>query len=121
MFVQARKILNSLEDAQHRVDDVDSTSSGSVTIGVLPTLASFILPSTLKKLYAKFPHAMVIVREEISESLVDAAASGELGILIEVLPFDQTHLHVEPLFIDEFYVAVHQDNPLSRLEEIPII
>ena len=69
---------------------------------------------------AKYPEAMVIVREEISESLVDAAASGEIDILIEVLPFDQTHLNVESLFLDEFYIAVHQDNPLSRLEEIPI-
>ena len=109
-----------MEDAKHRVDDVDSSSGGSVTIGILPTLAPFIPPSTLANLSAKYPEAMVIVREEISESLVDAAASGEIDILIEVLPFDQTHLNVESLFLDEFYIAVHQYNPLSRLEEIPI-
>ena len=120
LFVQARKILSSVEDAKHRVDDVGSSSGGSVSIGILPTLAPFILPGTLAALSSKFPDALVIVREEISESIVDAAASGEIDILIEVLPFDNTHLHVEPLFIDEFYIAVHKDNPLSRLKEIPI-
>ena len=120
LFVQARKILSSVEDAKHQVDDVDSSSGGSVTIGILPTLAPFILPSTLATLSSKFPDALVIVREEISESIVDAAASGEIDILIEVLPFDETHLYVESLFLDEFYVAIHQDNPLSRLDEIPI-
>ena len=119
-YNQACKILRSVEDAQQRVNDIDSTSGGSVTIGILPTLAPFILPNTLVTLSKKFPEALVIVREEISETLVDAAARGEIDILIEVLPFDETHLNVESLFLDEFYVAVHQDSPLAEFDEIPI-
>jgi len=120
LYEQARKILRSVEDAEHSVNDIDNTSGGSVTIGILPTLAPFILPSTLITLSKKFPEATVIVREEISEAIVDAAARGEIDILIEVLPFDETHLNVELLFSDEFYVAVHQDNPLAKLKKIPI-
>ena len=120
LFEQARKILSSVEYAKQSVNDVDSTSGGSVTIGILPTLAPFILPSTLVTLSEKFPEALVMVREEISESIVDAAARGEIDILIEVLPFNEAHLHVEPLFSDKFYVAVHQDSPLGKLEEISI-
>ena len=120
LFDQARKILSSVEDARNRVNAVDSTSGGSVTIGILPTLAPFILPSTLVALSEKFPEAMVMVREEISETLLDAAARGEIDILIEVLPFDESNLNVEALFLDDFYVAVHKNSPLAELEAIPI-
>ena len=106
LFEQARKILSSVEDAKQSVNDVDSTSGGAVTIGILPTLAPFILPSTLVSLSEKFPEALVMVREEISESIIDAAACGEIDILIEVLPFNESHLHVEALFSDEFFACV---------------
>jgi len=50
---------------------------------------------------------MVTVREEISEALIAAAMCGELDILVEALPFDETCLNVEPLFSDTFYLAVN--------------
>jgi len=120
MYEQAQKILTDVEEAKHRVSDVGETSGGVVAIGILPTLAPFILPSTLLALSEKYPEAIVTVREEVSEAIVDAAARGELDILIEVLPFDETYFNIEPLFCDEFYVAVHQDAPLAKLEAIPI-
>ncbi len=120
LYDQACKILSSVEDAKHRVNDINNTSGGSVSIGILPTLAPFILPKMLMALSEKFPEAVVMVREEISEAIIDAAARGEIDILIEVLPFDETHLNVESLFSDKFFVAVHQDSPLAKLEEIPI-
>lgn len=120
MYEQAQKILTTVEEAKRRVSDVDDTNGGTVSVGILPTLAPFILPSTLLSLSEKYPNATVTVREEVSEVIVDAAARGEIDILIEVLPFDDTHLSIEPLFSDEFYVAVHEDNALAKLDEIPI-
>ena len=120
MYEQARKIMTDVEEAKRRVSDVDDASGGTVAIGILPTLAPFILPSTLMALSKKYPEAMVTVREEVSGAIVDAAGRGELDILIEVLPFDETYLNIEPLFSDEFYVAVHQDSPLAKLDVIPI-
>ena len=120
MYEQACKILRSVENARHRVNDVNSAHGGSIAIGILPTLAPFMLPNTLLALAEKYPEAVVTVREEISEAIVDAANRGEIDILIEVLPFDETYLDVEPLFLDQFYIAIHEDNPLAKLEEIPI-
>ncbi|MGI9294721.1 MAG: LysR family transcriptional regulator [Pseudomonadales bacterium] len=120
MYEQAQKILTDVEEAKRRVSDFDDSGGGSVAIGILPTLAPFILPSTLLALSKKYPEALVTVREEVSEAIVDAAGRGELDILIEVLPFDETHLNVERLFSDEFYVAVHRDSPLAKLSVVPI-
>ncbi|MGI9287296.1 MAG: LysR family transcriptional regulator [Pseudomonadales bacterium] len=120
MYEQAQKILTDVEEAKRRVSDFDDTSGGAVAFGILPTLAPFMLPSTLLALSKKYPAAVVTVREEVSEVIVDAAGRGELDILIEVLPFDETHLKVERLFSDKFYVAVHKDSPLAKLSEVPV-
>ena len=120
LYEQASKILKSVDDAKRCVSDFDSTSGGSVNIGIVPTLGPFILPSTLRALSEKFPKAVVTLREEISESLVIAAKRGELDILIESLPFDENNLNVEPLFLDPFYLAVHRDSHLAEMDEIHI-
>jgi LysR family hydrogen peroxide-inducible transcriptional activator len=121
MYEQAQYILTKVEETKRRLSDADDTSGGTVAIGILPTLAPFMLPSTLLALSAKYPEAMVTVREEVSEVIVDAAARAELDILIEALPFDETYLNIEPLFSDEFYVAVHRESPLAKLDVIPIM
>ncbi len=120
LYERASEILKNVEDAKRRVIDFDSVSGGSVNIGILPTLGPFVLPSTLRALSEKFPEAIVTVREEISESLIAAAKCGELDILIESLPFDESNLIVEPLFSDPFYLAVHRDSHLAEMDEVRI-
>ena len=120
LYEQASKILKSVDDAKRSVNDFDNVNGGSVNIGILPTLAPFLLPNILATLSEKFPNAFITVREEISEALVAAAKRGELDILIEVLPFDESNLNVERLFLDPFYLAVHCDHPLAELEEVHI-
>jgi len=121
LYEQARKILTSVEDTRHLVNDIDKASGGSVTIGILPTLAPFMLPKLLLALAEKFTDALVTVREDVSEALVAAAQRGEIDILIDVLPFDDTNMDVVALFLDPFFIAVHQDDPLAKLEEAPIL
>lgn len=120
MYEQSRKILASVEEARRRVSYADDTSGGSVSVGVLPTLAPYVLPSTLQSLSTKFPNATVTVREQVSEAIVEAAARGEIDILIEVRPFDDTHLNVVPLFSDDFFVAVNEQSPLADLDAVTV-
>lgn len=120
LYKQARKILSDVEEAKHQVSDVGNSSGGTVAIGILPTLAPFMLPRALMALSKEFPEATVTVREEISEAIVDASQRGEVDILIEVLPIDETGLKIEPLFSDEFYVAVHPDSPLAERDVISV-
>ncbi len=120
LYEQARKILQEVENTKRRVNDFDSVKGGSVNIGVLPTLGSFILPSTLRALSEKYPEANVTVREELSESLVEATKRGELDILIEALPFDENNLNIEPLFSDSFYLAIHKNDALADLKEVHV-
>lgn len=120
LYEQASKILKSVDDAKRQVKDFDSANGGTVNIGILPTLAPFMLPNTLDVLSQKFPNAIITIREEISETLVAAAKRGELDILIEALPFDKSNLNIERLFLDSFYLAVHSEHPLATKEKVHI-
>ena len=91
------KVLTPVEETKHRVSNIDESSGGTVAIGILPTLAPFMLPSTLLALSEEFPEAIV-----------------------EVLPFNEDNLNIERLCSDEFYVAVHKDSPWAELDMIPI-
>ena len=129
LYEQASAILSKVDDTKRRVSDIDTHTGGAVAIGVLPTLAPYMLPSALLALSAEYPEAVVTIREEISDSIVAAAERGELDILMEVLPFEGTQFEISPLFVDEFYVAVHQSNALAQrdiialdaLEDMPFI
>jgi LysR family hydrogen peroxide-inducible transcriptional activator len=120
LYEHACKIMGSIGDAKNEIKGIDQNSGGSIRVGILPTLAPFMLPKTLAMLSQKYPRANVLIREEISEALIKAASCGELDILIDVLPFDQSNLKVVPLFFDTFYLAVHRDNPLADLKEVHV-
>ena len=120
LYERARRILNDVEDAERQVKDVDQSNGGHVAVGILPTLAPFLLPNVLSALAKTHPNATVTIREEVSEVIVGALTRSELDVLIEVLPFDERNVHVEPLFRDEFFVAVHRDDALSRLDTISV-
>ena len=120
LYEQASKILKSVDDAKRQVKDFDSANGGTVNIGILPTLAPFMLPNALDVLSQKFPNAIITIREEISETLVAAAKRGELDILIEALPFDKSNLNIERLFLDSFYLVVHSEHPLATKEKVHI-
>lgn len=120
LYEHACKILRSVDDAKVEMKEVDQNSGGLIRVGILPTLAPFILPKILESLSQKYPQANVIIREEVSEMLINAASCGELDILIEVLPFDQSNLTIESLFFDTFYLAVHQNSPLAKLKEVHV-
>ena len=120
VYEQATKILADVEETKHRVSDVSDVRGGTVAVGILPTLAPFMLPGILMELSNRYPEATVTVREEVSEVIVGAARRGELDILVEVTPFDETDLTVESLFSDEFLVAVHKDHEFGQLDEVPV-
>lgn len=120
LYQHARDILATVAHAKRRVDELDDDTGGRVAIGILPTLAPFMLPSILPALSRTHPNATVMVREEVSNVIVDDLARADLDVLIEVLPFDDNDIEVTRLFTDEFCVTVHKNNPLAQLNEISI-
>ncbi len=78
----ARRILGSLHDAQSCLDECHEALTGMVTVGIIPTVAPYIVHSLLRALSAAHPGVVVQIREDTTESLVRALENGDLDMAI---------------------------------------
>ena len=79
---------------------VKGAISRTIRLGVIPTIAPFVLPSMLKALRSAHPACKLFVREDLSQALVNALQVGELDVLLLALPFPAEHTDTLTLFED---------------------
>src|SRR5205823_3653107 len=78
--------------------------SGELRMGVIPTVAPFLLPTMLPRLRAQWPSLKLYLREETSNAACEALHRGQLDCVLLALPFacgevDNALLFEDPLFI----------------------
>lgn len=102
--VRARAILAS-------VNDLASASRGStdlagpLRLGIIPTVAPFLLPSALPKMQTLFPLAEFRVREAMSATLIAELSAGILDLIILAMPVVDAGIETLPLFDDQFMLV----------------
>jgi LysR family hydrogen peroxide-inducible transcriptional activator len=102
---RAESILTAARDlidfARHR-----DVLSGRLHLGIIPTLAPYILPRVLPRLQAKYPQLHLEVRETQTKSLLDELNRGDLDAAMLALPVDGADVETLTLFDDAFLLAV---------------
>jgi LysR family hydrogen peroxide-inducible transcriptional activator len=101
---RAEQILTATRDlvdfARHR-----DVLSGPLRLGIIPTLAPYILPRMLPQLQTKYPRLRLEVRETQTKTLLDELARGELDCIMLALPADGVDVETLKLFDDPFLLA----------------
>ena len=82
--------------------------TGDLHLGVIPTIAPFMLPGALPKLRRQFPELKLYLHEEQSQRIYERLMDGELDLLLLALPYDMRGVDVAPLFRDRFMLAYRQ-------------
>jgi LysR family hydrogen peroxide-inducible transcriptional activator len=102
---RAENILASVRDltdfARHR-----DLLAGSLKLGIIPTLAPYLLPRTLPPLQARYPGLALEIRESQTASLIDELRAGKLDAVMLALPAEGAEFEVLPLFDDPFLLAM---------------
>lgn len=102
---RADQILAATRDlvdfARHR-----DVLSGSLKLGIIPTLAPYVLPRLLPRLQTKYPALRLEVRETQTKSLIDELMRGELDAAMLALPVEGADVETLALFDDAFLLAV---------------
>ena len=116
---RAEHILTGSRDlvdfARHR-----DVLSGRLVLGIIPTLAPFILPRVLPLLQKQYPALRLEVRETLTQALLDELAGGEIDCVMLALPAVAADVEVLPLFTDAFLLAVPAGDPLPLLARVDI-
>ncbi len=108
---RAERILAATRDlvdfARHR-----GVLSGKLRLGIIPTLAPYILPRVLPRLQTSYPQLRLEVRETQTKMLLDELAGGDLDAVMLALPADGADVEILRLFDDPFLLALPAADPL---------
>lgn len=92
---------------------------GRFRLGMIPTIAPYLLPHVLPELKQQFPEMRLELREAVTGSLVDDTATGRIDAFVAALPLDYPGLVAEQLFDDRFFLAVPADDPGFAAPPVP--
>ena len=84
---------------------------GQLKLGVIPTLAPYLLPKLLPLLQARYPEVVVKLRETQTKGLIEELVAGDLDAVMLALPAAGSEIEVIPLIEDPFLLAVPADDP----------
>jgi LysR family transcriptional regulator, hydrogen peroxide-inducible genes activator len=92
--------------------------SGRLKLGIIPSLAPYLLPKFLPILQARYPDLTVELRETQTKILIEELAGGDLDALMLALPVLDAEIETIRLFDDPFLLAVPADDPLPETARV---
>lgn len=114
---QAREIMLQVEDLQRFVDRQKDPLSFPLTVGIIPTIAPYLLPKMLPVLNQQYPASHLTIVEEQSHVLVEKIRSGEIDCAILALPYPCDGLLSLECWQEDFYwVARRQERHAQKAE-----
>ena len=108
LATQARLCLRDVESLVEMARGQREPLTGELHLGVIPTIAPFLLPAALPKLRRKFPKLELYLHEDQSQRIYDRLMDGDLDVLLLALPYDMRGVELMPLFEDRFALAYRQ-------------
>lgn len=105
--VQARLCLRDAEALVELAKHHQEPLAGQLRLGVIPTIAPFLLPAFMPPLTRRFPKLKLYLREDTTAHLLQGLHDGELDVVLMALPYDVRQAEVMPLFRDPFRLACH--------------
>jgi LysR family hydrogen peroxide-inducible transcriptional activator len=109
---RARKILFEVEDATKELGDSPSFER-RITVGAIPTLAPYLLPTLIARCRKRHPNLQVNIREDFKSTLIREMLEGELDLALVALPMEEASIQVEVLWKEALILAVAKDHPLA--------
>ena len=111
---RARELLVGVEDMVSLCAGAGKPFHGKMRMGVIPTVAPYLLPGLLRQIRQHHPEFQLFIREDLSQPLVDALQAGELDVLLLSLPFPAEQVETMMLFEDEFVLACQETHDLAK-------
>jgi LysR family hydrogen peroxide-inducible transcriptional activator len=106
---QARLVMRDIESLVETARGGNEPLVGELRLGVIPTIAPFVLPGTLPKLRKHYPKLELLLTEDQTERVYRRLMEGELDVVLLALPWQLQGTEEMPLFEDRFCLACRDD------------
>lgn len=117
-LAKAQEIKQAVDDLYLLAKSEKGPLGYPMTIGVIPTIAPYLLPKVLPGLRQQYPDFKLSIVEEQSHALVDSVRKGEIDAAILALPYEHDGLLAFEFWQEDFYWVTHKDNDHAEQQEI---
>lgn len=112
IVTQARLCLRDLGTLVELARENREPLGGTLRLGVIPTVAPFLLPKVLSRLRKAFPRLELLLKEDVTQRLYEELMSGELDVMLYAVPYDLAGVDTLELFTDAFLLAYREGTEL---------
>lgn len=117
---QAKRVVSESRGIYELVAQLKGDISGVITLGIIPTLAPYLLHRFVRGFLEKYPHVQLQVEELVTDEIVKRLKNDELDLGIVVTPLEEQGILEKPMFYEKFYAYLSKDHALLEQKELDI-
>lgn len=110
---RARRILEEADQICQTARHDKGLLASTIRLGIIPTASPYLLPLFLRPLHEAYPDLRVVLREDLTDNLLQELAAYELDALLLALPIEADGFTALPLFEEPFWFACPAGHPLA--------
>ena len=118
LIEQARMTLSATQRIKEIIQEEQQEVEGTLKIGIIPTLAPYLLPVFIGPYIRKYPAVKVEVEELVSEEIIRRLKRDMLDVGLFVTPYHDEKIVERPVFSEEMLVYAHPDSELLKKKEV---
>lgn len=118
VVARAREVLHGAEDIADLAASAAEPLSGPLRLGVIPTIAPYLLPRVLPRLRADHPSLRLYLREDLTARLLDRLGAGDLDVVLIALPYHAPDLETHEVAEDPFVLACPPGHALAAKADL---
>ncbi|MET9623728.1 LysR substrate-binding domain-containing protein [Streptomyces sp. NPDC006464] len=119
LAARARAVLDAVAELMEEAEAAQAPFTGVLRLGVIPTVAPYLLPTVLRLVHQRYPELDLQVHEEQTSSLLEGLAAGRLDLLLLAVPLGVPGVVELPLFDEDFVLVTPEGHPLAGRDDIP--
>lgn len=116
----ARSILHQMEAARSGIDDKRNDSRGSVAVGVIPTIAPYLMPRYTAVFGKRYPEARLRIIEETTPVLVESLRNLSIDLAVLALPLRHKEFDLFPLRTEPLFAVLPKDHPKAGARSLAL-
>lgn len=118
LLQRAQAVFSEIQDLVTMAHSHQTPLAYPMTIGIIPTIAPYLLPKVLPALTASYPNFEMTVVEQQTERLLDLVRYGHIDTAIIALPYLVEGLHIFEFWAEDFFAVFPKGSDLAKLDHI---
>jgi LysR family hydrogen peroxide-inducible transcriptional activator len=117
---QAKKVVSNSKGIYELVSQLKGDVSGVIKLGIIPTIAPYLLHRFIRNFLEKYPKVQLQVEEMVTEEIVKRLKNDEIDLGVIVTPLDENGILEKPMFYEKFFAYLSKEHPLLSKKTLDV-